>query len=166
MSDPTIVFVPGVCAGHPEHPELLWVFETQPSGLLKFSRIEIDFPEPAEEYSSNIKVFDVNMEGFDHCPYCEAELYFFCKRCHHLSCFNWTQVDESNKWTCYHCLSQYRMKLKTTPFRVAAQVGNDSSGRSPSDTQMGSSVTPHLATPSGNGSGNTQVTQMWHPKNK
>ncbi len=164
MPEPTLVFVPGVCAGHHEHPELLWVFDTLPSGLLKFSRLEIDFPEPAEEYSSHIKVFDVEMEGFDHCPYCEAELYFFCKRCHHLSCFAWSQVDKSNKWTCFHCLSQYRMKLKTTPFRVAAQVGNERS--STGDTMMGTSATSQIKPVSGPTAGSNNMTQMWHPKNK
>ncbi len=167
MSQPKIVYVPGMCAGHLEHPELLWVFAMLPSGKLQFHHIEIDFPEPADSYATQIQKFDVDMSHFERCPYCEAELYFFCKRCYHLSCFDWSQVDDDNKWTCFHCWSQYRMKLKTTPFRVIAHVGDESA--LPGDTV----TTQHLPTniPSQHNPQHTlqssiNSTQLWHPKGK
>lgn len=164
MSEANLVYVPGICAGHPEHPELLWVFVTLPSGKLLFQRIEIDFPEPAAEYASPIQVFDVDMSGFQHCPYCESTLYFFCKRCHHLSCFDWSQVSVDEKWTCFHCLSQYRMKVKTTPFRVVAQAGSDTVHYG--ETMNTSALAPSLRSQGKAAGGSLHTTQIWHPKRK
>ena len=110
MADYELVAVPGVCAGHPEHPELLWMFKLLPSGKLEFSHIEIDFPEPESIQQVSFRKFDVDMDKFDGCPYCEATLYFFCKRCRSLSCFAWDQVPASNQWTCWSCKSSYRMR--------------------------------------------------------
>ena len=168
MSEPKIVYVPGMCAGHPEHPELLWVFEMLPSGKLQYRGLEIDFPEPADSYATQIQRFDVDMKGFERCPYCEAELYFFCKRCYHLSCYDWSQVDGENKWTCFHCLSQYRMKLKTTPFRVIAHVGAEASvpDHATINTQLPTNLQTQHTPPQHTLQGSLNSTQLWHPKGK
>ncbi len=155
MSKNKIISVPGICAGHPEHPELLWIFTLQPSGKLKYDHIEIDFPELPTDHQFLFRKFDVDMSGFDHCPYCESELYFFCKRCRTLSCFSWEQVDEKGHWTCHSCQSVYRMKPKTTPFRVEAQTTSLQS--TPSLSQQ---TTSHHSTPTRAGN----ITQQWHPK--
>lgn len=166
-SDSNIVCVPGVCAGHPEHPELLWVFSADGSGKLTFQRLEIDFSEPASHYSTQIRRFDVDMDGFERCPYCEADLYFFCKRCNHLSCFDWGQVNSSEKWTCFHCMSQYRMKLKTTPFRVLAHVGDDAgAGQDSGATLQNMPTGITSASPQQTQQGTINVTHLWHPKGK
>lgn len=160
MAKYELVAVPGACAGHPDHPELLWMFEVLPSGQLRFHNIEIDFPEHASAAQVQFRKYDVDMDAFDGCPYCEATLYFFCKRCRSLSCFDWGQVSDSRQWTCWSCESTYRMKPKKTPFRVEAQVGDQQSS-STGDT----STTNHGQVPS-RPKGSFQDTQMWHPKIK
>jgi len=158
------VFIPGVCAGHPDHPELLWVFRLSASKKLIFDRLEIDFPEPDEDAVASFKTFDVDMRNFKGCPYCEAELYFFCKRCRSLSCFSWDQISDSHHWTCWSCKSVYRMKPKKTPFRVQAQTNNDAHAGS-SRTQHTQSHTLHGHTRAGGKKGGSS-TQVWHPKIK
>lgn len=158
MSERELVVIPGVCAGHAEHPELLWMFEVSSSGRLCFSHIEIDFPEHASEMQVEFKKFDVDMKRFEGCPYCEASLYFFCKRCRSLSCFSWDQINSDRQWTCWCCHSTFRMKPKKTPFRVEAQVGVK--GEQPMD----SSVLRSRSTSQSRGT--MQDTQMWHPKIK
>ena len=161
-----LVAVPGVCAGHPEHPEMLWIFEQLPSGVLRFVKLEIDFPEPEAFTQAELKKFDVEMRGFEGCPYCEAKLYFFCKKCKTLSCFSWEQVNHDGLWTCHSCKSVYRMRPKTTPFRVEAQVGTQPAQQghhhhapafpnTPNTQHTGSFTNSLLA---------TGHTQSWHPK--
>ncbi|HAA53922.1 MAG TPA: hypothetical protein DCE42_04170 [Myxococcales bacterium] len=161
MSEYELIAVPGVCAGHPEHPELLWLFHLLPSGKLRFVRLEIDFPEPAEPSDLFLRKFDVDMTGFSCCPYCEAELYFFCKRCRTLSCFSWNQVPENQKWKCNACNSVYRMKPKRTPFQVEAQVNTTPQTSLPSSGETSASISrPNT------GNINPNQTQQWHPKIK
>lgn len=158
MADKKIVAIPGTCAGHPEHPELLWMFIVGRGGQLRFSHIEIDFPEHVAAGEVKFRKFDVDMSAFDGCPYCEAKLYFFCKRCRSLSCFAWDQVSDSQQWTCWSCESVYRMKPKKTPFRVEAQVGNQTGTETTSNSSGNNTITT--------GKGGFQDTQMWHPKIK
>ena len=162
MSKNNIINVPGVCAGHPEHPELLWVFTILPSGKLKYDHIEIDFPEESSNDPFLFRKFDVDMSGFEHCPYCESELYFFCKRCRTLSCFSWDQVSDSQRWTCHSCNSVYRMKPKKTPFRVEAQADPHK------HHQNNSTNTHHTShnTTSSSTKSSGHSTQYWHPKSK
>ncbi|GEM_PF-2164378 len=162
-----LVAVPGVCAGHPEHPEMLWMFERLPSGVLRFLRLEIDFPEPDTYTQAEFKKFDVDMRGFEGCPYCEARLYFFCKKCKALSCFSWEQINSEGLWTCHSCHSIYRMRPKTTPFRVEAQIGAQdhthtnhphAANINPLNTNTGHFPPQQTANLSPN------RTQSWHPK--
>jgi hypothetical protein len=161
MSERKQTAVPGVCAGHPEHPELLWIFDISRSGQLRFSHIEIDFPEHVATGEVQFRKYDVDMSGFTGCPYCEATLYFFCKRCKTLSCFSWEQVNEQRQWTCHNCESTYRMKPKKTPFRVEAQVGGEA-GQNLNETTSSSLSGNSAIRPKAS----IQDTQMWHPKIK
>ncbi|MCB9639240.1 MAG: hypothetical protein H6728_08065 [Myxococcales bacterium] len=163
-SQQDLVAVPGVCAGHPEHPELLWMFERLPSGVLRFLRLEIDFPEPDSYTQAEFKKFDVDMRNFDGCPYCEARLYFFCKKCRSLSCFSWEQLNSEGLWTCHSCHSVYRMRPKTTPFRVEAQVGaQDQAGHQNISTSTHTQHTGQFA-PQQTLNLSPNRTQAWHPK--
>ena len=129
-----LVKIHGYCAGHPEHPELLWVFEKVSEKKLVFREIEIDFPEieSSEETETNFSFFDADMSNFTGCPYCEAKLYFFCKKCHSLSCFSWDQLDENQRWTCWGCKRSYRMRIKTTPFQIALPTESKKRQETPS----------------------------------
>lgn len=160
-----LVYVPGVCAGHPDHPELLWVFRRDHKQRLHFDSVEIDFPEPGTISEGTLHKFDVNMKGYKGCPYCEAKLYFFCKRCRSLSCFSWDQITAAHHWTCHSCQSVYRMKPKTTPFRVEAQVNASESKSANPETSADVSKTQSFQAPQ-SGNKTQQRTQMWHPKIK
>jgi hypothetical protein len=160
MIDTNIVCVPGICAGHPEHPELLWVFTVSPSGKLYYKGVEIDFSEPDMAAASQLKIFDVDMSDYDGCPYCEAGLYFFCKCCHHLSCFAWEQVESDQKWICWACHSKYRMKIKKTPFQVAASVSTVPQISNGRQTLVTENTRLNIPTEQ------SHITNMWHPRRK
>jgi uncharacterized Zn-finger protein len=159
MSDQKIVTVVGNCAGHPQHPELLWVFEQVSGSQLRLLKVETDFPPPPTPPAKfAFQKFYVDMGNWERCPYCEAKLYFFCKQCHSLNCFAWHQVDEEDQgWNCPTCETRYQMRPKTSPFQVSAAVEHGGQ-TSKTNTNL------DLSSLSINGGPNP--TQSWHPSKK